>query len=243
MPSLFPPVVAPSPPISDWVRLPAGSFQKGGLETVTLEMIANDDVGAIKRIPRSLARAALIGLYRGVFDLLTANAVTTYDAVAWFTNGTSHYNMSTTALSATAVNAVRVAMRDQAAYGESRYLIGLVPKWLVVPNELEDVAMKLCMAANSLVSQGTTEVSDMPNINQRYSMDYIVVDYYTNAGDWWAFCDPKNCPTNDEMKAEGIPKWEAPLAYDTHPYEENKHLVEKQNFTISSGIAGGKPAQ
>jgi len=169
--------------------------KKGGLETVTLEMIANDDVGAVKRIPMKLARAALIGLYRGVFDLLTANAVTTYDAVAWFTNGTSHYNMSTTALSATAVNAVRVAMRNQAAYGESRYLIGLVPKWLVVPNELEDVAMKLCTAANSLISQGTTEVSDMPNINQRYSMDYIVVDYYTNAADWWAFCDPKNCPT------------------------------------------------
>jgi hypothetical protein len=55
--------------------------------------------------------------------------------------------------------------------------------------------------------------------------------------------DPKNCPTNEEMKAEGVPKWEAPLSYDTHQYEENKQLIEKQNFTISSGIAGGKPAQ
>jgi hypothetical protein len=45
------------------------------------------------------------------------------------------------------------------------------------------------------------------------------------------------------MQAEGIPKWEAPLTYDKHQYEENKTLVEKQNFTISSGIAGGKPAE
>lgn len=56
--------------------------------------------------------------------------------------------------------------------------------------------------------------------------------------------DPNNnCPSNEQMQAEGIPKWEAPLNYDKHQYEENKNLVEKQNFTISTGIAGGKPAQ
>ena len=33
MPTLFPPVASPVSPISDWVRLPAGSFQMGGLET------------------------------------------------------------------------------------------------------------------------------------------------------------------------------------------------------------------
>lgn len=40
--------------------------------------------------------------------------------------------------------------------------------------------------------------------------------------------DPNNnCPSNEQMQAEGIPKWEAPLNYDKHQYEENKNLVEK----------------
>ena len=169
--------------------------KKGGLESVTLEMIANDDVGAIKKIPVSLARAALIGLYRTVFDLLVDNDVTTYDSVAWFSDAATRYNKGTTALSQSGLAAIRYAMRSQAAYGETRNLLSLVPKWLVVPNELEETAFKLCKATTTLITAGSTE--DLaPNINtQRYSMDYIVVDYFTNAKDYWVFCDPRDCPT------------------------------------------------
>jgi hypothetical protein len=73
----------------------------------------------------------------------------------------------------------------------------------------------------------------------RLKMRRLVLDPHFDYG-----YDPKNnCPSNQEMEAEGIPKWEAPLTFDNHQCEENKQLVEKQNFTISSGIAGGKPAQ
>ncbi len=73
----------------------------------------------------------------------------------------------------------------------------------------------------------------------RLKMRRLVLDPHFDYG-----YDPNNnCPSNEQMQAEGIPKWEAPLNYDKHQYEENKNLVEKQNFTISSGIAGGKPAQ
>jgi hypothetical protein len=72
----------------------------------------------------------------------------------------------------------------------------------------------------------------------RLKMRRLVLDPHFDYG-----YDPNsNCPSNDQMAAEGIPKWEAPLTYDKNQCEENKTLVEKQNFTISSGIAGGKPA-
>ena len=41
----------------------------------------------------------------------------------------------------------------------------------------------------------------------------------------------------------GRPAWEQATQYTTKDMEENKALVEKQNFTISTGIAGGKEAE
>lgn len=171
--------------------------KRGGTEDVTLETIANDDVGAVRRIPTALARTALITLYRFVFDFFVNGStdLTTYDGVAWFSTASTRYNASTTALAQASIDEARVAMRTQAAYGESRNILGLTPRTIIVPNELETTAFKLCQAAVSLISAGTTESSDMPNINQKYSMDYIVVDYLTNAKDHWFVCNPMDCPT------------------------------------------------
>lgn len=52
-----------------------------------------------------------------------------------------------------------------------------------------------------------------------------------------------NCPSNDKMREAGKPAWEQTLNFSTRDMEENKTLVEKQNFTISTGIAGGKVAE
>lgn len=54
--------------------------KRGGIEDITLEMIANDDVESIRRIPIRLGRSAATTLYRFVFDILPTNAATTYDA-------------------------------------------------------------------------------------------------------------------------------------------------------------------
>lgn len=73
----------------------------------------------------------------------------------------------------------------------------------------------------------------------RLRMRHLVLDPHFDYG-----YDPKNnCPSNEERVVEGIPKWEAPLTFDTHEFEENKQLAEKQNFNIGPGIAGGKPAE
>jgi len=173
--------------------------KRGGLETVTLEAIANDDVGAIRRIPIKLGRAAARTLYKFIFDMFIANSgqgvVCTYDDTELFKSDNSHGNYATTALSAAALTAVRTAMRSQAAYGDTYEILGpaLLPKYLLVPNELEELAFKLCTAPVTLISAGTTEVSDMPNIHK--GMEPIVVDYWTDANNWYVVCDPKSFPT------------------------------------------------
>ena len=42
--------------------------KRGGTETITIEMIANDDVGAIRRIPSNMSRSAKRTLYEFAFD-------------------------------------------------------------------------------------------------------------------------------------------------------------------------------
>lgn len=163
--------------------------KRGGTEDLTLEMIANDDLRALANIPNKLGRAAAITLYRFVWDILTANAATSYDSTALF--HADHSNTTAVALSASGLTTVRGKMRKQAAFGQSTDVLSLVPKLLVVPTELEDMAKKLCTSAVAVPA--ASEASDLPNLHQ--GLDYEVIDYWTDANDWFLFADPSMCPT------------------------------------------------
>ena len=54
-------------------------------------------------------------------------------------------------------------------------------------------------------------------------MRRIVLDPHFEYG----FDPNSNCPSNEHMKAEGIPKYESVVGYDLHQMEENKNLAEK----------------
>lgn len=84
--------------------------KRGGTEDVTLEMIANDDVGVIQRIPMKLAVAAKRTLSKFVLNFLRTNpAIYTGDALFH----ANHANLLTAALDATALSAARLQMLKQ----------------------------------------------------------------------------------------------------------------------------------
>jgi len=169
--------------------------KRGGLEDLTLEMIANDDVRAIAKIPVKLGLAAAQTLYRFVWDLLRTNAVI-YDAVALFAAGHNNETAGPVPLSQTNLSATRALMRAQTAYGDTSDILSLVPRTLVVPPSLEEIAYQL---TKSVVAVPATPAgpSDTPNIHS--SMDYIVVDYFPVTGvglvKWYVVADPALCPT------------------------------------------------
>jgi hypothetical protein len=165
--------------------------KKGGTEDLTLEMIANDDVRAISGIPRKLGMAAAQTLYRFVFDMLATNVTCTYDSVALF--HASHNNTASSApLSQTTLSAGRVAMRSQSAYGDNADILGLTPKILVVPNELEEISFQLSRSAVAIPSTPAGP-SDTPNLHS--GIETVVVDYWTDANDWFLLADPATAPT------------------------------------------------
>lgn len=155
--------------------------KRGGLETVTLEMIRNDDVGAIRRIPVKLARAAKRTLCKFVLDFIKDNPEI-YDGKALF--HVDHANLSTAALSASAYAAARLAMVKQPEAGSGEAL-GVGPKYLWVPADLEEQAHDLFRRGTN--NDKTFVQSLLPTI--------VPVWYWTDADDWAVSADPLDIPT------------------------------------------------
>lgn len=159
--------------------------KKGGTEDLTMETIANDDVQAVQRIPRELGISAALTLYRFVFDFFTSNP-TLGDGVAWFAAGHNNTDSSATLAQGT-LSTGRRKMREQAKYGVSQHVLGITPRMLLVPPELEEIAFQLATSAVAVPSTAAS-ASDTPNIHQ--GLEPIVVDYWTDANDWFLVADP-----------------------------------------------------
>lgn len=165
--------------------------KRGGTEDLTLEMIANDDLRSIQRIPTKLGLAAAQTLYRFVWDIFPTNAAASFDATALFAAG--HSNTDNPALlTQTTLSTGRRKMRQQAAYGDSSDVLSIVPRTLVVPSALEEIAFQLSTSAVAIPATPAGP-SDTPNLHQ--GLMVIVVDYYSDANDWYLVADPSMCPT------------------------------------------------
>jgi hypothetical protein len=154
--------------------------KRGGTEDLTIEMIANDDVGAIRRIPIALARAAKRTLCEFVLDFVRTNP-TLYDSVAFF--HATHGNLGSAALDATALAAARLRMKKQTEAGSAKRL-GIGPRYLWVPDDLEQTGVDLF---NRNTNLDKTFVQQM-------SLTVVPVPYWTDANDWAISADVNDIP-------------------------------------------------
>ena len=164
--------------------------KKGGTEDLTLETIANDDLRAIARIPVKLGLAAAQTLFRFVWDTLATNA-NIYDSTALFAAGHNNLDAGNT-LSQTNLSFGRKRMRKQSAFGDSNDILSVVPKFLVVPSDLEELAFQLCTSAVAIPAT-PAGAANTPNIHQ--GLTPIVIDYFTAAATWFLIADPAMVPT------------------------------------------------
>ncbi len=154
--------------------------KRGGLETISLEAITNDDVGAIQRVPVRLAQAAKRTLSRFVFDIPRTNPAI-YDTKALF--HADHGNLGSSALSAAAVAAARLLMKAQTER-DSDAKLGIGPKFIWVPDELESTAFEL-------FRRTTNQESDFVESLQ---LALRPVWCWTDANDWCLTADTRDVP-------------------------------------------------
>jgi hypothetical protein len=155
--------------------------KRGGTEEITLEMIRNDDVGALRRVPVKLSRAAKRTLAKFVLDFIRTNPAI-YDAVALF--HASHANLGSAALDAASFAAGRLAMLKQTELSSTDRL-GVGPANIWVPVDLQETAWNLFQRNTNL--DKTFVQSLVPAI--------VPVWYWTDANDWVLSANPLDVPT------------------------------------------------
>lgn len=160
--------------------------KKGGTEDITLEAIKDDDVGAIRKIPQKLSRTAARTLYKFVFDFLRTNP-TIYDATALFTAG--HGNLGAAALDSAGLTARRQAMIKQTE-ADSAEGLGIPPRYLVTSVDLDKTGYDLIAAPRNSDFDPTT-----PDFTRTVQLEQIVVNYWTDANNWFLVADPLDIPT------------------------------------------------
>lgn len=165
--------------------------KKGGTEDWTLEAIANDDLTTLRRIPRKLGRAAALTLFRAIWNTTIAGNATIYDGVALFHDGSHSNDNSGTALGETGIQSLRTKMIRQKQQGETSGFVGLIPRFLVHPPELQVTAYKLTRSESAVV--GSDEDATTPNPYR--GLEPIEVPTLTDTNDWFLIADPATVPT------------------------------------------------
>ena len=171
----YTPLASPSDAVAGYA-----ATKRGGTEDVTLEMIVNDDVSSVRRIPTELALAAANTLYEFAFDFYRSNPVI-YDTVALY--HATHGNLFTAALSAAEFANHRLAMLKQTRAGSAKRL-ATAPKSILVPFELQETAFNLFVRNQNL------DKTFVQTINPQV----IPVSYWTDGNDWVTVADPMTLP-------------------------------------------------
>lgn len=154
--------------------------KRGGIESVSLEMIANDDMRVVGKLPRKLAQSAKRTLSRFIMSIPTLN-MNYADGKALF--HADHGNLGAAALSSPAVAAGRLAMKNQRE-NSSEEKLALISKFLWVPDDLEE-------AAFNLFRRETNQDADFI---QSLRLQVRPVWCWDDPGQWMLTCDPLQAP-------------------------------------------------
>lgn len=180
--------------------------KKGGYLGLTLEAIDKDDVSRLIAAPRAMAQAAWLTLSKAISTIFTYNSglgplVYYDDSNTRSLFDASNNNLGTTALSPAAWKATRTAMRQQTELNSGERLGMLTaPKFLLVPNDLEFLAIQI-LATQQIPGSGDWYINPEAEGDGREARlaaaakRVIVVDLWTETADWAAVADPLLWPS------------------------------------------------
>lgn len=117
--------------------------------TVSRQLIINDDLDALSRIPSMIGRGMSLFESNQIWGLITGNATMSYDSKALF--HADHNNTGSGVIGETAISNARKALRNQSDIAGNR--INLRPRYMLVPTSLETTAQKFLTGVNPTATQ------------------------------------------------------------------------------------------
>lgn len=154
----------------------------GGIFSITLEMLVNDDLDAMTRRVQMMGNAMRRKINRDAYSILLDNNALS-DGIALF-HGTSHgANLDGTALAEGALDTGFTVMATQSGT-DSTTVLGLTPRYLIVPAALRPTAMRL---VNGGVVPTTT--TNVPLYGSLEVISDGQIDALGSATNWWLAAD------------------------------------------------------
>ncbi len=158
---------------------------------ITRNDIINDDLGAMQSVPQTLGRGAAVALEAAFWTLVLANTGNFF--------GVGHLNYisgGTSPLDITSLGAAVTKMRQ--AVDADGVPVLVVPKYLVIPPELETTADALYTSTN-IVATGATDLVTPAGNPHANKYQPLVVPHLSNANysgysatAWYLFGDPSD---------------------------------------------------
>jgi phage major head subunit gpT-like protein len=143
----------------------------GRMFGLTRQDIINDDLGAFESMPSIIGRGAAVALEELFWKLVLANTGSFFSGANYLSGGTS-------VLALTGLGLAVAKMRQQTdAHGAP---IVVVPKFLVVPPELEATADAL-YASTNIIATGTTDATQPDGNPYKGKYQPLVVPHLSNA--------------------------------------------------------------
>lgn len=160
--------------------------------SLTRQMIYNDDLGAFLRVPAYMGGRAARKVDQLFFTRLQANP-TQADGKALFHADHGNYLTGTTsALQLSSLKKGVELFRKQK--DADRQPINVMPKYLVVPADLEIDAEEIVNGLQVVVAGATDVARPAFNALSRYGLQVVGSPYLASATGWYLFAEPATLP-------------------------------------------------
>ena len=162
-------------------------LKRGYTETITMEAIRNDDLGAIRRIPVKWGRVAARVIYKYVMNNILNNVAMAYDTKALL--HVDHANIIAKALDGASYFEVIQLLYNQTEKNSAETL-ALIPAFLLISLADAKTAYELTQPAALLAN-------NVPNFYQTFKVEPIIMAGQTDKS-WRVVADP-SCATLYEL--------------------------------------------
>lgn len=156
---------------------------------LTRQDMINDDLNALSQIPQRMGRGAALAMNEAIWSEFQSSNDTYYQKA---TAGSGN------ALSLASLKSATTAFRKLTDPDGNP--LGIQPRVLLVPPELEITAAEL-MTSALLISGNTTKEPNANVLQGRYRV--VVSNYLTSASTWWLAADAADLPSLDVVFLNG----------------------------------------
>lgn len=175
--------------------------KNGGIFSITLEMMVNDDLGAMNRRIQMMGTSMRRKMNRQAYEILLDNSALS-DGIALF-HGTSHgANLDGTALGEGALDVGFNVMATQTGL-DSTTVLGLTPRFLIVPAALGATALRLVNGGFMPTSVGSSPLYGSGRPRNLEVIEDGQLDSLGSATNWWLAADNNTIDTVEISYLQG----------------------------------------